>query len=237
MPFETADFGNAQKHFFVGQDIRSPDIVALVVGFGAADHPRQKIQGIADCNGLASGFEPLGGNHERQFFDQIPDDFKGSRTRAHDDPRPQRRQGKGSPRQEGFDVFAGGQVFGEFLGIANPAEVNDLLNLGLFQTLAEMGRADLLHGPKIPTLRSHGMNQVIGHLDILRDDPQAGFVQEIHFDHGQALPRVFLGVETVLVPDATNHLVALVQQNRQQTLRDIPRNAGEEDFHGALNGL
>jgi hypothetical protein len=25
--------------------------------------------------------------------------------------------------------------------------------------------------------------------------------------------------------------VALVQQNRQQTLRDIPRNAGEEDFH------
>jgi hypothetical protein len=29
----------------------------------------------------------LGGNHERQFFDQIPDDFKGSRTRAHDDPR------------------------------------------------------------------------------------------------------------------------------------------------------
>jgi hypothetical protein len=28
--------------------------------------------------------------------------------------------------------------------------------------------------------------------------------------------------------------VALVQQNRQQTLRDIPRNAGEEDFHGAF---
>jgi hypothetical protein len=25
--------------------------------------------------------------------------------------------------------------------------------------------------------------------------------------------------------------VALIQQNRQQTLRDIPRNAGEEDFH------
>jgi hypothetical protein len=25
--------------------------------------------------------------------------------------------------------------------------------------------------------------------------------------------------------------VTLVQQNRQQTLRDIPRNAGEEDFH------
>jgi hypothetical protein len=45
------------------------------------------------------------------------------------------------------------------------------------------------------------------------------------------LPRVFLGVEAVLVPDATNHLVALVQQNRQQTLRDIPRNAGEENFY------
>jgi hypothetical protein len=28
--------------------------------------------------------------------------------------------------------------------------------------------------------------------------------------------------------------VALVQQNRQQTLRDIPRNAGEEDFHGGF---
>jgi hypothetical protein len=28
--------------------------------------------------------------------------------------------------------------------------------------------------------------------------------------------------------------VALVQQNRQQTLRDIPRNAGEEDFHGGV---
>jgi hypothetical protein len=28
--------------------------------------------------------------------------------------------------------------------------------------------------------------------------------------------------------------VALVQQNRQQTLRDIPRNAGEEDFHRGL---
>jgi hypothetical protein len=25
--------------------------------------------------------------------------------------------------------------------------------------------------------------------------------------------------------------VALVQQNRQQTLRDIPRNSDEEDFH------
>jgi len=28
--------------------------------------------------------------------------------------------------------------------------------------------------------------------------------------------------------------VPLVQQNRQQTLRDIARNAGEEDFHGVL---
>lgn len=94
-----------------------------------------------------------------------------------------------------------------------------------------MGRTDLLHRPKIPFLRGHRMNQVIGRLDILGDGPQASLVQEIHFDNGQALPRVFLGVEAVLVPDATNHLVALVQQNRQQTLRDIPRNAGEEDFH------
>jgi hypothetical protein len=31
--------------------------------------------------------------------------------------------------------------------------------------------------------------------------------------------------------------VALVQQNRQQTLRDIPRNAGEEDFHGVLSSV
>jgi hypothetical protein len=28
--------------------------------------------------------------------------------------------------------------------------------------------------------------------------------------------------------------VALVQQNRQQTLRDIARNAGEENFHGGF---
>ena len=61
--------------------------------------------------------------------------------------------------------------------------------------------------------------------------PQAGLVEEIHLDNGQAVPRVFLGVEAVLVPDATNHLVPLVQQNRQQTLRDVARNASEEDFH------
>ena len=65
-------------------------------------------------------------------------------------------------------------------------------------------------------------------------DPQTRLVEEIHLDHGQAVPRVFLGVKAVLVPDATNHLVALIQQNRQQTLRNIPRNAGEEDFHGEL---
>jgi hypothetical protein len=29
--------------------------------------------------------------------------------------------------------------------------------------------------------------------------------------------------------------VALVQQNRQQTLRDIARNTGEEDFHALEN--
>ena len=65
-------------------------------------------------------------------------------------------------------------------------------------------------------------------------DPLASLVEEIHLDDGQAVPRVFFGVETVLVPDTTNHLVALIQQNRQQTLRDIARNAGEEDFHGVF---
>jgi len=97
-----------------------------------------------------------------------------------------------------------------------------------------MGRADLLHRTKIPALGGHGVDQVIGHLDILGDGPQAGLVEEIHLDHGQTVPRVFLGVEAILVTDATNHLVALVQQNRQQTLCDIPRNAGEEDFHGGV---
>ena len=63
-------------------------------------------------------------------------------------------------------------------------------------------------------------------------DPQASLVKEIHLDHGQAVARVFLGVEAVLVSDVTNNLLALIQQNWQQTLRDIARNAGEEDFHG-----
>jgi len=234
MPAQTPDFGHPQQHFFVGENVRSPDIVALVVGFGPANHPREEVQGIANRNGLALGFEPLGGNHEGQFFDQIPNNFKGSGPRTHDNPGPQRGQGKRSPRQKGFNVFAGGQVFGEFLGIANPAEVNDLLNAGLFQTLAEKGRADLLHRPKIAALGGHGVDQVIGHLNIFGDGPQAGLVEEIHLDDGQAVPDVFLGVKAVLVPDATNHLMALVQQNRQQTLRDIPRNASEEDFHGAF---
>jgi len=74
-----------------------------------------------------------------------------------------------------------------------------------------MGRTDLLHCPKIPALGGHGVDQVIGHLDILGDGPQAGLIEEIHLDDGQAVPRVFLGVEAVLVPDTTNHLVALVQ--------------------------
>jgi len=62
--------------------------------------------------------------------------------------------------------------------------------------------------------------------------PQAGFVEEIHLDQGQTVPRVFHGLKAVLVPYATYNLVALVQQNRQQTLRDIACNSGEEDFHG-----
>ncbi len=79
------------------------------------------------------------------------------------------------------------------------------------------------------------MHQVIGRINVIRDMGEGFRLVQVHlYDFDLALQQG-LGVEFVPVPDATNHLMALAHQHRQQPLPYVPGRPGQQYLHKCLD--
>ena len=80
---QAPDFRIESEHLAVGDDIRTPDFDDLTSALWPPESLHKIIQHIANGDGLDTGINPTGTDHQRHALGEITDHFKGKASRSH----------------------------------------------------------------------------------------------------------------------------------------------------------
>src|SRR5215217_6786699 len=107
-------------------------------------------------------------------------------------------------------------MFGEIDTVGNSSEIDDLSDPGFSKKRHKILGRKCLHFLKVPGFGAHGMDQVIGRIQVPNGLWKNIFFQKVDFKDRNAGMRIdaFCG-KTVFVPYTTYNLMSVLEQNRQ----------------------
>ena len=120
---------------------------------------------------------------------------------------------------------------GQIFIIGYSAQKNDLPGLGLANTTRKIFGSLLLKTGKIPYTGSHGMNEIIGCIDVFRNTRSALAVLQVCFHNPNSVTGTFGQNHTIAVAHTANNAMSRSQQHRKQTLTYVPVGSGKQDIH------
>ncbi len=100
------------------------------------------------------------------------------------------------------------QVFGKLFVIHDAAEVDDLLRPGRFHVGIEITGCPGLPFVEVPGGGTHGMDQVIGGIQVFRHKGRVRLLQKIDLHHFDLFKDVRIDGKTFSVAYGTNDLMA-----------------------------